>query len=148
MQKKVLAIILGFFMIFAANAVMAGAIDGSWIITVALEDGGGGDVNFEFKEAGGKITGSYSGTQGSDLLVTGTLKGNKIEWSFEGMDGKIAYSGEVLKDGTLKGTCEYACCGAGQFTGMKGSGGSIASPPPPPPEGGKGGKKGGKGGKK
>ena len=143
MQKKVLAIVLGFFMIFAANAVMAGKIDSSWIITVALEDGGGGDINFILKEAGGKITGSYSGTQGSDLAVTGTLKGNKIEWSFEGMDGPISYSGEVLKDGTLKGTCEYACCGAGQFTGIKGEGAAV-SPPPPPPEDGKG----GKGGKK
>ena len=144
MQKKILAIILGFFMIFSANAVMAGVIDGSWIITVALEDGGGGDVNFELKEAGGKISGSYSGTQGTDVPVTGTLKGNRIEWAFEGIEGVISYSGEVLEDGSLKGTCEYTCCGAGQFTGIKGSGGSIALPPPPPPEGGKSGKRGGK----
>ena len=126
------------------DAVMAGAIDGSWIVTVLLEDGAGGDVNFELKEAGGKITGTYSGSQGTDVPVTGTLKGNKIEWAFEGIEGVISYSGEVLEDGSLKGTCEYTCCGAGQFTGTKGSGGSIASPAPPPPEGGKGGKKGGK----
>ena len=140
MQKKVLAMVLGFFMIFSANAVIAGAIDSSWVITVLLEDGNGGDVNFELKEAGGKITGSYSGSQGTDVPVTGTLNGNKIEWAFEGMEGEISYSGEVLKDGTLKGTCKYPVA-AGTFTGVKGKGAITAIAPPPPPEGDKGGKK-------
>ena len=131
MQKKVLAIILGFFMIFSANAVMAGAIDSSWVITVLLEDGNGGDVNFELKEAGGKITGSYSGSQGTDVPVTGTLKGNKMEWAFEGTEGTVSYSGEVMKDGTMKGTCKYPSM-AGEFTGKKGSGPITAIQPPPP----------------
>jgi len=131
MQKKILAIVLGFIMIFSANALMAGAIDSPWVITVLLEDGNGGDVNFVLKEAGGKITGSYSGSQGTDLPVKGTLNGNKIEWAFEGMEGEISYSGEVLKDGTLKGTCKYPAV-AGQFTGVKGSGPITAIQPPPP----------------
>jgi hypothetical protein len=66
---------------------------------------------FTFKQDGEKLSGKYKGQFG-EADVTGTLKGDAIEWSFETQGVKIVYKGTVDKD-TMKGQADYA----GQATG-------------------------------
>ena len=40
-------------------------------------------VTFVFKQEGEKLTGAYSDAVRRDLPITGTVKGNKVEFSYE-----------------------------------------------------------------
>lgn len=109
----VCAICLGASAVFASHHV-----DGTWVLTVALGDGQGGDATFELKEEeGGKLTGTYSGALGQ-ADVTGTVSGNEVEFSFDSQAGKISYKGTVDGD-SMEGTCSYGQLGNGTFKGKR-----------------------------
>jgi hypothetical protein len=106
-------------LLFLPQVAEAGEpVDGKWALTVTLESGQGGQATLDLVEKEGKITGKYSGALG-ELDVTGTADGNKIEVAVESEAGKVTYSGEIAKDGTMKGTCNYGQLGAGTFEGKK-----------------------------
>ena len=55
-----------------------------------------------------------------DAKVTGTVKGNQVEWSFQSdQAGKIVYTGSLDGASRIKGTCEYGSLGKGTFTAEK-----------------------------
>ena len=56
-------------------------ISGKWQFTVDT-DAGSGSPTFVFKQDGEKLSGTYSGLFGTAQL-TGTVKGDAIEFSFE-----------------------------------------------------------------
>jgi hypothetical protein len=101
------------FVVFVLT-LAAADISGTWSAAVKL-DAGSGTATFVFKQAGDALTGTYSGVLGS-ANVTGTMKGDQVEWSFQNADaGKIVYKG-TLEGATIKGTVEYGQLGAGTFT--------------------------------
>jgi hypothetical protein len=116
-------IVLGLAVVFACGTASAPASDakvdvtGTWKLEVDL-GGNTGSPEFTFTQKGEKLTGKYKGQLG-EADVTGTVKGNKIEFSFSiGDMGKAVYTGTVDKDG-MKGKAEYGDQLSGTFTGKK-----------------------------
>ena len=105
----------------AAQASSGDKVDvtGSWNVTVETE-AGSGNPSFTFKQEGEKLTGKYKGAFG-EADLTGTVKGDKIEFSFKvsgQLEGTITYTGTT--DGkTMKGKLSLAGLGEGTFTGKK-----------------------------
>jgi len=102
-------------------AALAADISGKWTFTVET-DAGGGSPTFVFKQAGEKLTGTYSGTFGSAELA-GTVKGEEVVFSFEvavgDQKGTITYKGKIDGDGKTHGSVELAGLGSGTWTGVK-----------------------------
>ena len=94
-------------------------VTGAWGVTVETE-AGSGNPSFTFKQEGEKLTGRYKGMLG-EFDVTGTVKGDKIEFSFKAtgqVEGSVNYAGTT--DGkTMKGKVSLAGLGEGTFTGKK-----------------------------
>ena len=104
----------------AAPAAASGVnVTGQWEGTVETGQGSG-NPSFTLKQEGEKLTGRYKGMLGESEL-TGTLKGNQIEFSFKvsgQVDGTVTYSGTT--DGkTMKCKVNLAGLGEGTFTGTK-----------------------------
>jgi len=100
-------------------AAAAHHVNGTWVLTVDLGGGQGGDATFmlEEKEAG-VLSGTYSGAVGS-AEVSGTVTGNEVEFSFDSdQAGKVTYKGTIT-DGVMSGTCTYGALGEGTFEGKK-----------------------------
>jgi hypothetical protein len=96
-------------------------VTGNWAFDVQT-DAGSGTPTFVFKQDGEKLTGKYSGTFGTADL-TGTVKGDDIEFSFEAsvadQKGKVSYRGKIEGPGKMKGEVEFAGLGKGTWTGTK-----------------------------
>jgi hypothetical protein len=96
-------------------------ISGKWIFNVET-DAGSGSPTFVFKQAGEKLTGTYTGTFGTAEL-TGTVKGDVIEFSFEAtvldQKGKVVYTGKIEAPGKMKGAVEFTGLGKGTWTGTR-----------------------------
>jgi len=94
-------------------------VTGAWDVTVETE-AGSGNPSFTFKQEGEKLTGKYKGLLG-EADLTGTLKGDKIEFSFKvsgQVEGTVTYTGAT--DGkTMKGKVSLAGVGEGTFSGKK-----------------------------
>jgi hypothetical protein len=115
-MSRLATLLLGFSLVCALGAGLAMAADekvdvsGTWDVEIEIAGQTGKPV-FTFKQEGEKLSGKYKGQFG-EADVTGTLKGNAIEFSFEAQGAKIVYKGMVDKD-TMKGQADYA----GQATG-------------------------------
>jgi hypothetical protein len=94
-------------------------VTGAWSVTVETE-AGSGNPSFTFKQEGEKLTGNYKGLLG-EANLTGTVKGDKIEFSFKvsgQVEGVVTYTGAT--DGkTMKGKVSLAGMGEGTFSGKK-----------------------------
>jgi hypothetical protein len=115
-MSRLATLLVGFSLVSTLGAGSAVAADekidvnGTWDVEIEIAGQTGKPV-FTFKQDGEKLTGKYKGQFG-EADVTGTLKGDAIEWSFETQGVKIVYKGTVDKD-TMKGQADYA----GQATG-------------------------------
>lgn len=73
------------------------------------------------KQDGDKLTGTYTGMLG-EAPVTGTVQGDKAEWSFDvksdQVSGKVTYRGTVTGN-KIKGTVSLGDLGTGTFEGTK-----------------------------
>lgn len=101
-----------------ATVVLAAQTDvtGTWNFVVEL-DVGGGEPTFVFKQDGETLTGTYEGTFGS-ADVTGTVKGNEIQFTFGAQGAEATYTGTI--DGSMmKGTCDYGGVGEGTWEAKK-----------------------------
>jgi len=105
--------------LFFALAALAFASDisGKWSFDVVL-DAGSGSPNFEFTQTGETITGMYRGQFG-EAKVSGTVKGDKIEFTFGGEAGTVKYSGTLDGAKKMKGTVDYGEAGKGTFTATR-----------------------------
>jgi hypothetical protein len=96
-------------------------VSGAWALQIDL-GGTTGTPTATFKQDGEKLTGTYSSQVLGEQQLTGTIKGNDIEFgftaSFEGNAVKVTYTGKVEKD-TMKGTVAFGDLGSGTFTGKK-----------------------------
>lgn len=91
-------------------------VTGAWEFVVEL-DLGSGEPTFVFKQEGETLTGTYEGVFGT-AEVTGTVKGNQIEFRFGSDAAEAVYTGTVDGD-TMKGTCEYGVAGEGTWEGKR-----------------------------
>jgi hypothetical protein len=107
----------------AAAPAQADKVDvtGVWALQIDL-GGTTGTPTVTFKQDGEKLTGTYSSQVLGEQTLTGTVKGNKIDFgfmaSFEGNAVKVTYTGTVEKD-TMKGEVSFGDMGGGTFTGKK-----------------------------
>lgn len=91
-------------------------ITGTWIFDVQT-GGGSGQPTVTFKQDGEKLTGHYSSQTLGEADLTGTVKGNAVQFSFnanaQGQQIDVTYTGTV--DGSsMKGSVSMA---GGQLTG-------------------------------
>jgi hypothetical protein len=91
-------------------------VTGSWVFDVQT-GAGGGQPTITFKQDGEKLTGHYSSQTLGEADLTGTVKGNAIQFTFnasaQGQQIDVNYAGTVDGD-TMKGTVNMA---GGQLTG-------------------------------
>ena len=105
-------------LLLSALAMRAADITGTWAANVTL-DVGGGTATFTLQQTGDALAGTYSGTLG-EAKVTGTVKGDQVEWSFDvEQAGRVVYKGALDGATKLKGTCQYGQLGKGTFTAEK-----------------------------
>jgi len=106
------------FFLFATGLVWSADVSGTWAAAVVL-DAGSGTATFVFQQNGETLTGTYNGVLG-DAKITGTVKGDQLEWSFDGGEaGKVTYKGTLDGASKMKGTAEYGALGKGTFTAEK-----------------------------
>jgi len=105
----------------AALMMLAADLTGKWDMNVEV-GGNAGSPSFELKQAGTKLTGTYSGALG-ESPVTGTVDGDKFELKFsvapQGDKIDVIYRGAMKADGTVEGTLEIPGLGDGTFKGTK-----------------------------
>lgn len=96
----------------------AADISGTWAAAVVL-DAGSGTATFVFQQKGEALSGTYTGVLG-EAKLTGTVKGNQVEWSFDGGPaGKVSFQGTLDGASKMKGNAEYGQLGKGTFTAEK-----------------------------
>src|SRR5215831_16223080 len=97
-------------------------VTGKWAFTVQT-DAGTGTPTVTLKQDGEKLTGHYSSQTLGEADLTGTLKGNKIDFSFnadlQGNKLEVKYSGTVESKDSMKGTLDIAGLGGGSFTAKR-----------------------------
>ena len=114
---RTLYLALGLAALLAAP-VSAQDITGTWILSVDLGPGGGGDATFVLEQEGTAVTGTYTGALGDNIELSGTLEDGEIRLTFESQAGEIIFYGTVDGD-TMEGDCIYGQLGDGFFEGSK-----------------------------
>jgi hypothetical protein len=115
--------ILGLSLVPAGGLAGAADISGTWAFSVNLEGGPQNvPLTFIFKQAGEKLSGIQSTTTG-DLKVSGTVKGNKVEFGVEGKNKsgepfKNSFTGTIDSPTKMTGNCEFPK-GPGNWTATK-----------------------------
>lgn len=107
------------FLLASALTLLGADLTGTWSASVVLDSGGSGVAAFTFKQSGETLSRTYSGTLGQ-ADITGTVKGDQVEWSFDNAQaGKIAYKGTLDGATKMKGSVTYGALGAGTFVAEK-----------------------------
>src|SRR5215467_663957 len=105
MLKSICALIL-----FAGLAIAAD-VTGTWQLTVETSQGSG-TPTLDLKQQGEQLTGTFHSQIFGDAKVTGTVKGNAIEFAFTGDAGgqslQVSYKGTIESATAMKGTAAYA----------------------------------------
>ena len=105
-------------LILSAFSSWGADLTGTWTAAVVL-DAGSGSATFSFKQAGEQLSGTYAGTLG-EAKVSGSVKGDRAEWSFEiDQVGKVSYTGAIASATEIKGSVEYGLLGKGTFTAQR-----------------------------
>jgi hypothetical protein len=104
--------------VLTAGLALAADITGKWNAQVDT-DAGSGSATFVLKQEGEKLTGNYSGQLG-EAALTGTVKGNAVEFSFEasptGEKIIVKYTGTLDGEKKMKGSVELGSLAKGTFT--------------------------------
>ena len=126
--RKAVALVAVVGVMVAAGAVRMAAqakldITGKWIFEVTTEAGGTTTPSVTFKQQGEKISGRYSSETLGEADVTGTLKGQALEFTFtadvQGTAVKVDYTATVDSASTMKGRISIPGLTEGTFTGKK-----------------------------
>ena len=98
-------------LLFSLSLAMAADVTGSWQFSVQTNQGSGSPA-VELQQQGEKLTGTFHSQILGDAKLTGTVKGNVIEFSFEGdAQGQklvVTYKGTIDNPTAMKGTASYA----------------------------------------
>ncbi|HKH74042.1 MAG TPA: hypothetical protein VKA59_21940 [Vicinamibacterales bacterium] len=108
----------------AAALAQTNTIDvtGVWIFTVD-SPAGKSNPTLTFKQDGEKLTGQYSSQLMGQADLTGTIKGQAIEFvvsaTVQGTPIELKYAGAVDSKDSMKGTLSAGDFGNGTFTGAR-----------------------------
>jgi hypothetical protein len=98
-------------LLLCASFAFAADISGNWQFAVETSQGSGSPT-VVFQQKGEELTGTFSSQVFGDAKITGTVKGNDVEFVFEGDAGgqklNIKYRGTIESPTTMKGTAVYA----------------------------------------
>jgi len=90
---------------------IAADVSGSWQLTVETSQGTG-NPTVVFQQQGEQLTGTFNSQIFGEAKITGSVKGNAIEFGFEGDAGgqkiKVNYKGTIESPTAMKGTAVYA----------------------------------------
>ena len=105
MNRLICALLLCVSFAFAAD------VSGTWQVAVETS-GGSGTPIVVLQQQGEKLTGTFTSQIFGEAKLTGTVKGNAIEFAFEGDAGgqtlKVSYKGTIESPTAMKGTAVYA----------------------------------------
>jgi hypothetical protein len=108
-------------LLLTAALTLAADVSGKWRFEVETEMGSGSPT-FDLKQDGEKLSGTYKGVLG-EAPVTGTVKGDDVEISFEaspqGQKITVKYMGKLDGPDKIKGSVDLGGFGKGTFTGQK-----------------------------
>lgn len=97
-------------LLFCVSFAFAADISGTWQITVETSQGTG-TPTLDLQQKGEQLTGTFHSQILGDAKITGSVKGNAIEFSFEGDAGgqtlKVNYKGTIESPTAMKGTAVY-----------------------------------------
>ena len=108
----------------AAHAQEATKIDvtGKWLFTVTT-DAGTGTPSVTLKQTGDSLTGHYSSQLLGESELKGTVKGNKITFSFrtevQGAPITVTYTGTIESKDAMKGSVDLGGAASGTFTAKR-----------------------------
>jgi hypothetical protein len=98
-------------MMLCVPFAIAADVSGTWQVTVETSQGSGSPT-VDFQQQGEKLTGTFHSQLFGDVKITGSVKGNTIEFGFEGDAGgqvlKVSYKGTIESPTVMKGTAVYA----------------------------------------
>ncbi len=90
---------------------LAADVSGTWQFTVETSQGSGSPT-VVLRQQGEQLTGTFNSQIFGEVKLTGTVKGNAIEFAFEGDAGgqaiKVSYKGTIESPTAMKGTAVYA----------------------------------------
>src|SRR5262245_36038081 len=127
MRRTLTALAAGAAVVVVATAYAAAQankvdVTGKWLFTVQT-DAGTGEPTVTLKQDGEKLTGHYSSQVLGEADLTGTVKGQKIEFTFtanaQGTSLEVKYSGTIESKDALKGTVDLGGLGSGTFTAKR-----------------------------
>ena len=97
-------------------------LTGKWVFTVETE-AGTGTPTVTFKQDGEKLTGHYSSQTLGEADLTGTVKGQNVNFTFTadlgGQSAPVTYAAKIEDKDSLKGTIDIAGLASGTFTGKR-----------------------------
>lgn len=100
-----------FAVMLCVTISLAADVSGTWQITVETSQGTGTPTVI-LKQDGEKLTGTFNSQILGEVALKGTVKGNAIEFGFEGDTGgqtlKVSYKGTIESPTAMKGTAVYA----------------------------------------
>jgi hypothetical protein len=97
-------------------------VTGAWAFEVQTENGTG-TPTVTFKQDGEKLTGHYSSQFLGEADLTGTVKGQAIEFvvaaNVQGNAVELSFVGAIEDKDSMKGKVSFAGLGEGTFTGKR-----------------------------
>src|SRR5579872_915233 len=97
-------------------------VTGKWLFNVET-GAGGGTPTVTIKQDGEKLTGHYSSQTFGEVDLAGSVKADKIEFSFsadaQGTALKVTYSGTIENKDAMKGKVDLGGMAEGTFTAKR-----------------------------
>jgi hypothetical protein len=94
-----------------ASFAFAADVSGTWQLRVETSQGSG-TPTVVLQQQGEKLTGTFNSQIFGEAKIAGSVKGNAIEFAFEGDAGgqkmQIGYKGTIESPTAMKGTAVYA----------------------------------------
>jgi hypothetical protein len=97
-------------------------VTGAWTFTI-MSEAGTGTPTVTFKQEGEKLTGHYSSMLVGEADLTGTVKGQAIEFTVRadlgGMPAEFKFVGTIENKDSMKGKLDSGGFGDATFTGKR-----------------------------
>jgi hypothetical protein len=116
-----IVLVLALALVFPTALAETASVAGAWTLTIDTPSGTF-TPSAVFKQDGDKLTGTYKAEQIGEVPLTGTIKDNKIQFSFkitpQGQELVVTFSGTV-EGNTMKGDVKFGEMGGAPFTGKR-----------------------------
>jgi hypothetical protein len=121
-QAALFVVIYSLAIAFAYAGQAKPNISGTWTFDV-VTDAGTGTPTVTLKQDGEKLTGHYSSQTLGEADLTGTVKGNDVNFTFtadlQGQAVPVTYKATIDSATSMKGTIDIGGVAGGTFTGKK-----------------------------